>query len=144
MANGIINDPYVNFNFLVELDGIARAAFHECSGGNSSIDVIEHNEGGSLTSRKFPGMVKYGNIVLKRGMTDDLELYKWHQSVVQGQTVRKNGSIIFLDRASNEVARLDFTQAWPSKYDVPNLTAEGNDIAIETFELVCESLKRVL
>jgi len=143
MANGIINDPYGNYNFLVELDGITKASFHECSGANSSVDVIEHNEGGSLTPRKIPGLVKYANIVLKWGMTDDLELYQWHLSVVQGNIQRKNGSIVVLDRAGNEVARLDFTMAWPSKYDVPHFTAEGNDIAIETLELVCESLVRV-
>ena len=100
MANGLINEPYANFNFLVELDGITRAGFHECTGFNSSVDVIEYAEGGSLTSMKLPGRVKYANIVLRRGMTDDLELYNWHLAVVQGNVQRKNGSILLLDRAS--------------------------------------------
>ena len=39
-------EPLVNFNFLVEIDGITRAAFHEASGLDSTIDVIEHREGG--------------------------------------------------------------------------------------------------
>ena len=99
MANGIINEPYANFNFLVELDGITRASFHECTGFNSSVEVIEYSEGGSLSSMKLPGRVKYANVVLKRGMTDDMELYNWHLSVVQGQIQRKNGSILLLDRS---------------------------------------------
>ena len=37
-------DPYGNFNFLVEIDGITRAAFHEVSGFDSTIDVIEHRK----------------------------------------------------------------------------------------------------
>src|SRR5271165_5443204 len=111
MANGIINEPYVNFNFLVELDGITRGAFHECMSFSSTVDVIEYNEGGSLSSMKLPGRVKYANLVLKRGMTDNLELYNWHLSVVNGQIQRKNGSILLLDRAGNQVARWDFTQA---------------------------------
>ena len=46
MATGERVDPFVNFNFKVELDGIIQAAFHEVSGLDSSIDVIEHREGG--------------------------------------------------------------------------------------------------
>ena len=49
-------DPYGNFNFLVEIDGIVRAAFHEVSGLDSTIDMIEHREGGDNTAmRKYPG-----------------------------------------------------------------------------------------
>jgi phage tail-like protein len=143
MANGIVNDPFPNFNFLVELDGITRAAFHECTGFNSTVDVIEYNEGGSLSSSKLPGRVKYANIMLKRGMTSDLELYNWHLSVVRGQIQRKNGSILLLDRASNVVARWDFTQAWPTKCDGPDLNAEDSKIAFDSYEIVCTTLLRV-
>ena len=53
-------DPYVNFNFLVEIDGITQAAFQEASGLDSTIDVIEHREGGeNITTRKYPGQVKF-------------------------------------------------------------------------------------
>ena len=69
MATGQIKDPFGNYNFLVELDGITRAAFQECSGFDSTIDVIEHREGGENTTlRKLPGMTKYSNIVLKWGI----------------------------------------------------------------------------
>jgi phage tail-like protein len=143
MANGIINEPYANFNFLVELDGITRGAFHECSGFTSSVEIIEYNEGGSLSSMKLPGRVKYANLMLKRGMTDDLELYHWHLSVVQGAIQRKNGSILLLDRASNQVARWDFTQAWPTKCEGPDLNAEDNKIAFDSYEIACTTLQRV-
>jgi phage tail-like protein len=143
MPNGLLNDPFANFNFLVELDGITTAAFHECTGFDSSVDAIEYNEGGSLSPRKFPGMVKYSNIVLKKGMTADLQLYQWHLTVVQGNIQRKNGSILLLDRAGNTVGRWDFTQGWAAKYNTPDLTAEGNAIAIESFEIVCEKVTRV-
>jgi phage tail-like protein len=143
MANGIINEPYINFNFLVELDGITRASFHECSAFSSSVDVLEYNEGGSLSSMKLPGRVKYANIMLKRGMTADLELYNWHLQVVQGTIQRKNGSIILLDRSSTQVARWDFTQAFPSKCDGPDLNAEDNKIAFDSYEIVCTTLQRV-
>ncbi len=143
MANGLLNEPYANFNFLVEIDGVTRGAFHECTGHNSSVEVIEYNEGGSLSSMKLPGRVKYANIVLKRGMTDDLDLYNWHLAVVQGAIQRKNGSILLLDRAGNLVARWDFTQAWPTKCDGPELNAEDNKVAFDTFEIACATLQRV-
>src|SRR5438270_7648362 len=99
MATGQIPDPYGNFNFLVEIDGIARAAFQQVSGVDSSIDVIEHREGGENTTvRKLPGLAKYSNIQLKWGLADDRDLYDWHRQAIQGDVVRKNGSIVLLNR----------------------------------------------
>ncbi|MEJ2747388.1 MAG: phage tail protein [Anaerolineae bacterium] len=144
MANGAIVDPYGNYNFLVEIDGIARGAFHECSGFDSTIDVIEHREGGDFTAlRKLPGMTKYSNIQLKWGITDDMALYNWHRDVVNGTLERKNGSIVLLGRDGAEVARWNFIRAWPTKYDGPDLNAEGNDVAIEMIELAHEGVERV-
>jgi phage tail-like protein len=144
MSTGQVNDPYGNYNFLVELDGITRAAFQECSGFDSTIDVIEYREGGeNTTTRKMPGMTKYSNIVLKWGLTDDMELYKWHLDAVNGTVNRKNGSIVLLDRSGGEMARWNFERAWPSKYDGPDFNAEGNDVAIETLELAHEGIVRV-
>ncbi len=144
MTTGLIPDPYGNFNFLVELDGINRGAFQECSGFDSTIDVIEHREGGdNITLRKLPGMTKYSNLVLKWGMTDDMELYRWHRQAVQGNMKRKNGSIVLLNNAGKEVARWNFMRAWPTKYDGPDLNAEGTDVAVETLELAHEGIERV-
>jgi phage tail-like protein len=145
MATGQRTDPYGNFNFLVEIGGITRAAFHEASGFDSSIDIIEHREGGeNITLRKLPGMVKYANISLKRGITDDRDLYNWHMKWVNGDPTakRQNGSIILLDRQGQEKVRWNFYNAWPAKWTGPSLTAEGNDVAIETLELAHEGLER--
>ena len=143
MPTGVIPDPYGNFNFTIEIDGIERAAFQECSGFDSTIDVIEHREGGeNTTPRKLPGLTKYSNITLKWGMTNDRELYDWHRRVVEGEIERKNGSIVLRDRKGEEVARWNFVRAWPTKWDGPDLNAEGNDIAIETLELAHEGVER--
>ena len=143
MATALRIDPYVNFNFLVEIEGITRAAFHQVSGFDSTIDVIEHREGGdNTTPRKLPGMTKHSNIVLKWGMTDDAQLYDWHREAVRGNVQRKNGSIVLLDRRGQEVARWNFVSAWPAKWDGPDFNAEGNDVAIETLELAHEGITR--
>lgn len=137
-------DPFVNCNFLLELDGVGRASFAELTGGDSTLDVQEYREGGDLmTPRKLPGMTKHGNLVLKYGATADLELWNWHKAAVRGDIQRKSGSIVALDRAGNPVARWNFTNAWPSKYDMPDFNAEGNDVAVETVEIVHEGFERV-
>jgi phage tail-like protein len=136
-------DPYGNFNFLVEIEGITRAAFQECSGFDSTIDVVEHREGGENTTlRKLPGLTKYSNIVLKWGLTDDRDLYDWHRQAVLGKLERRNGSIIVLDRQGEEKLRWNFFNAWPTKWDGPDFNAEGNDVAIETLELAHEGVER--
>jgi phage tail-like protein len=144
MPTGQRVDPFLSYNFLVELDGIARAAFTEVSGLDATTDPVEYREGGeNSTVRQLPSMTKYSNIVLKWGMSADLELYNWHRQIVLGEVVRKDGSIIVLDRQGNEVARWNFVRAWPTKYDLPDFNASGNDVAIETLELAHEGVERV-
>jgi phage tail-like protein len=146
MANGAIRDPYGNYNFRVEIDGIDRAAFQQVSGFDSTIDVVEHREGGDATMRKLPGMTKYSNITLKWGITDDRELYDWHRRIVNGaarrEIERKNGSIVLFDRGGAEVARWNFFRAWPTKWDGPDFDAEKSDVAIESLELAHEGVER--
>jgi phage tail-like protein len=144
MATGVTQDPYSNYNFHVEIDGISRGAFQEVSGLDSTVDVVDHREGGwNTTLHKFPGQTKHANIVLKHGMATDRQLVEWHRAIVQGTIDRRNGSIILLDRQGAEVARWNFVRAWPTKYTGPSLNAEASDIAIETIELVHEGLERV-
>lgn len=143
MATGDRTDPYGNFNFRVEIDGITRAAFHDVTGFDSSVDVIEHREGGqNVTPRKVPGQTKFSNIVLKWGLADDRDLYDWHRRIVDGNIERKNGSIILLNRRGDEKARWNFFNAWPARWNGPDFNAEGNDVAIETLELAHEGVER--
>jgi phage tail-like protein len=145
MANGQRIDPYGNFNFLVEIEGITRAAFQEASGFDSSVDITEHREGGdNITMRKLPAMVKYSNITLKWGLTDDRELYDWHRQWVTGDpaATRKSGSVILLNRQGQEEMRWNFYNAWPAKWTGASFNAEGTDVAIETMELAHEGIER--
>jgi phage tail-like protein len=136
-------DPYANFNFVVEIDGITEAGFQEVSGLSSELGVIEYREGGeNITTRKYPGQVKFSNISLKRGLTDNVELYNWHKQWADGDPAapRKNGSIVLRNRQGGEVQRWNFFNGWPSKWTGPALNATANEIAIETLEIVHEGL----
>jgi phage tail-like protein len=137
------NDPYRNFNFLVEIDGITQAGFAECTGFGASNDPIEYREGGENTTvRKLPGVTKYSNIVLKWGLTDSRELYDWFRDITQGKVERKNGSVILLDLDGSEKVRWNFVRGWPTKWDGPDFNAKGTDVAIETLEIAHEGVER--
>lgn len=102
-------DPYKNYRFLVELDGITQAGFSECTGLGSQIQVVEYREGGDDVSvRKLLGRATYPDIMLKWGITDSRDLYDWHLTALNGQMQRKNGSIVLLDDTGQEKIRWNF------------------------------------
>lgn len=142
MPTGDRRDPYAGFNFLVEIDGITRAAFSECSGLSTDTDPIEYRNGSEdITVRKIPGLKKFANISLKRGMTKDLELWDWRKTVLDGTTKRKSGSIVLLNEAREPAMRWNFREGWPTKWEGPSLNATGNAVAIETLEIAHEGLE---
>ncbi|MEO8938431.1 MAG: phage tail protein [Burkholderiaceae bacterium] len=146
MATGDRRDPFRGFKFRVEIDGLQRAGFREASGLDSSQDAIDYREGDdkTVTIRKLPGLKKFSNIVLKRGITDDVDLWKWRKQVMDGKIkdARKNGSIILMDDEGNDKVRWEFVDAWPTKWTGPTFNATGNEVAIDTLELVHEGLDR--
>ena len=136
-------DPYKNFRFLLEMDGITQAGFSDCSGFGSNVEIVEYREGGDVASvRKLPGKASYPDITLKWGVTDSRELYDWHLKAINGAIERKNGSIVLLDDLGQEKVRWNFFTAWPSKYDGPDFSAKGNDVAIDTLTISCERMVR--
>lgn len=114
------------------------------SGLESETAVIEYRTGADPTTvRKLPGLTKYPNIVLKRGLTRDLSLWNWRQTVVNGKTQRRSGSIVLLDESGNQVLRWHFQEGWPAKWEGPALDAKANEVAIETLEIAHEGLELV-
>ena len=143
MPVGDRNDPYGAYNFLVEIDGITRAGFRECSGLDSSQPAGEYREGTDpLTMRKLPGLVTYSNITLNWGITDDAELWDWRKSVMDGGVQRKNISIVLMNDAGEEKLRWNVKNAWPTTWTGPSLNAQSSDVAIETLEIAHEGLEK--
>jgi phage tail-like protein len=143
MPTGDRNDPFRSYNFLVEIDGITRAGFRECSGLDASQDPIDYREGtDALTARKLPGLNKYSNISLNWGITTDAELWDWRKKAIDGTVERKNGSIVLLNDTGEEQVRWNFREGWPTKWTGPSFNATGNEVAIETLEIVHEGLEK--
>ena len=77
-------DPFRNFRFRVEIDGIQKAAFSEVTGIESADEPTDYKVGNEQNSRKLPGQNKFSNITLKRGVTNSSELHDWHKENIQG------------------------------------------------------------
>jgi phage tail-like protein len=108
---------------------------------DSAQDPIEYRNGNEdITVRKLPGLVKYSNITLKWGFTDDASLWEWRKKAMDGNVERQSGSIVLLDDAREEKVRWNFHNGWPTKWTGPGLNATGNEVAIETLEIAHESL----
>jgi phage tail-like protein len=138
-------DPYRAFNFKLEIDGITRAGFRECSGLDAKTAPVDYREGidkGNI-ARKLTGLNTHSNITLKWGATDDHSLWDWRKTVIDGKTQRKNGSIILVDETGDgEKARWNFKEGWAATWTGPSLNATSNDVAIETLEIVHEGLTK--
>ena len=132
--------PYRSFNFHVEVDGLPELGFHEVVIPWTRIEVAEYREGGDNVSgtRKLPARAVTGNVVLRRGIDQDLALWNWFRSVRDGNLDRRNVVIVLLDTERTEVRRWNVSRAWPTVFEFSPLHASKNEIAIETIELACE------
>jgi phage tail-like protein len=107
-------------------------------------DIIEYREGSdTATVRKLPGLRKYGNISLKRGYTQNRELWEWRKTTIDGLTERKSGAVILRDEAGEPALRWEFREGWVSKYEGPALKAAANEAAMESVEIAVEDVALV-
>jgi len=141
-------DPLLGFNFALDVGGTIKGYFTEVTGIGSENEIVEQkvvNEKGIEVILRIPGRLKWGDIVLKRGITSNLDIWDWRKQVEEGKVrdARKNGSIIMFDRELKEAARWNFINAWPSKLSGPSPKADGNEIGVEEMTLVHEYITRV-
>ena len=138
-------DPYLGFNFIIEIESSALGGFSEASGLTQDTDIVPYREGADfqLNVRQLMGLRKYNNITLKRGWTKSRTLWIWRRNIINGIADRRNGSVVLLDELRTRVVEWHFEQGWLSKYEGPALNAKGNDVAIESIEIVHEGLRVV-
>ena len=143
-------NPYTNFNFLVDLGtgdtASIRAGFQEVSGLNTEVTVAEYRNGNEPVNhvRKINGMYKVGDITLKRGLIGSLDLFQWMNQVRVGDLAAKRNITIQLrdESGANVVMTWRLTNARPMRYTAPTFNAKGGtDVAIEELVLTCEDLQ---
>jgi phage tail-like protein len=134
--------PLPVFHFQVEWGG-TNIGFSEVSGLNVETQVIEYRDGLSFDNStiKMPGMQKYGNITLKRGMTkSDNEFFQWWNDFKLNKIERRDLIISLLNENHEPVVTWKVRNAFPVKVDGGSLKATGNEVAIESLELAHEGI----
>jgi phage tail-like protein len=144
MAN---RDPLAVFHYGVEVQGEVTGYFTECSGIGSENELIEHkvvDDKGRESIHKIPGRLKWQDITLKRGITNNMDIWDWREQIVDGKVddARRNGSVIMYNQALEEVARWNFENAWPLKVSGPSMKSDSNEFGIEELVITHEGLYR--
>lgn len=134
--------PLPVFHFSVEWGG-TRIGFSEVSGLTQENQAIEYREGNfpEYSTIKMPGMRKFGNVTLKRGIVkSDNEFFRWLSTIKLNQVERRNVVISLLNEEHAPVMTWVVHNAFPVKVEGPQLKASGNEVAIESIELAHEGL----
>lgn len=137
-----------SFRFTVEMDGLTQAKFTEISGFDATYDVVEYRTGDDTyaTPEKFPGLIKYGNITLKRGLlVGDMEFFTILESQLNGnvEKIPTVNIVLLTDDGQGEAARWEIRNVWAVKYTGPDLNASASEIAMESLEIAHEGIRRI-
>lgn len=140
---------YGAYHFLLEIQGIISdtrvivGGFKSVSGMDSETEIVEFKQGNDKVVRKKPGRTTYANIVLERGYTATDDLWQWRKNIEDGKIDRRSGSVIILDQdGQTEVARYNFYEGWPCKWNVPDMDSDSSSMAIEKIEIAVEKVER--
>ncbi|HJP67176.1 MAG TPA: phage tail protein [Actinomycetota bacterium] len=131
-------EPYA---VLVEWDGKVVAGFSEVSSTGSEREVVEIREGTDpQDARRSTRSTSSNRVKLKRGVVRSPALFEWVRAVRSGSPERRDMVITVLDERGRPAERWRLAQAWITKFEAPELNAEGNDVAIETLTFDHEGL----
>lgn len=136
------NYPLPKFHFRVEWGG-SKIGFTEVTGLNIENEMIEYRDGASPEYHKvkMPGLQKFGNITLKRGMFNgDNEFFQWLNTVSLSKVERRDVSIALLNENHEPVYIWRVKNAFPVKVVAPDLKSDANEVAVETIEIAHEGL----
>ncbi len=148
-----VDPPHPAFRFAVVLDlpgsisGISsplcNSAFAECDGLEMSMEPKTVQEGGmNLQQTHLVGPVRYGQLTLRRGMTDNLDLWKWFLYAAQpGHIAAAQGQVTLMDAAGQERITFVLADCLPVKMRGPSFNAKDGQVAIEEMQLVYASME---
>ena len=138
------HDPYMSYNFAVEIGGVVMGGFSEVSGLSSEIELESYQEGGlNGFVHKFPKHTTYPNLVLTRGLVNIDLFYIWYQATSQGLIQQLNGTILLLNSQQIPMMWWTFKNAYPVKWEGPQFNASNDDIAVERIELVHQGISKL-
>jgi phage tail-like protein len=131
-------DPGLALRFKVTIDGQHELGnWHKCDGLNVEYDIQEYREGGQNGYvHRLPGRAKYENVKLTRPVdSSTMSVAGWLASI-QLRVVRGTAQITVLDPSGEELAEWILIEVFPVRWSGPSLDVNGNQVAMETLELV--------
>ena len=143
MATAERSDPYRAFNFQLEIDGVPLGAFSEASGLTADGDAVDYREGTDLQSQRAQAGRACASTRTSRSSAATRRtssLWHWYQNIANGQPDRRNVTIVLMNEARQPVLRWHAENAWINKIEGPSFKASGNEVAMESVELVHEGL----
>lgn len=136
--------PMPKFHFEVDFGPELKSVlFQEVSGLDVENEVIEYRAGNSnvFSVQKMPGLVKYGNATMKRGVfVNDNSFWDWHKQVAMNTIHRSTVIIKLLDEEGKVIMQWTLANAWPTKISATDLTSTGNEIAVDSIEIAHEKI----
>jgi len=150
---GPVGEPlnvYSKNAFHVEVSGIRRAAFSECSELSVEVAVQTYFEGGRDIPHKKPSRRTFADVTLSRGATGDPEFYDWMDSVAGfadglgavGDDMKRTLDIVELDADGSEVRRHTLFGCFPTKHVVGESNADSDDPQTESLTLAYDYFER--
>jgi phage tail-like protein len=141
--------PFTTFNFSVEINRgnsgapLVNAAFSDCDGLEMSMEVKTLREGGGNDRQiRLNGPVSYGQLTLKRGMTENFDLWKWFHDTVEQPRLRADADVVILAADGvTERVRFRLERCLPVKLKAPALNAKDGQIAIEELQIAYETMR---
>ena len=137
--------PYSNAQYSADIPALPQAqAFDEILLPELIIEVEEMREGSDRvrSSRKFPGMPKYTNLVLRRSFSGSLDLYIWWKQAADSNPNARQNLVIHLWNEDREiVTSWKLLGAFPVRYAFSPLNGLDGSPLVETLEVSCDAVE---
>jgi len=127
--------------FNIEIDGVIVGGIHKIDGIQYEYDVIEYQDGDSMTTHYRPGRAKPGKLTIEKDWSSTREFFNWRDACIKGKVDRKSISVIFQNDAGEEASRINFFDCYPNKWTGPELNARSSAHATEKIEIVYERIE---
>lgn len=126
------------FRYIVNIDGVPLGAFTECTLPTLEWDVEEVKEGGMNSMvHQLPGQRKKSTVTLKNGVGIARQLLLFYQLMLAESFTRLFVTITLLNSMYIPVLVIGIKDAYPIKWEGPQLKADENTTAIQTLEFAC-------
>ena len=130
------------FNFLLEIEGVTQGAVLSVDGITARTDVVRFKDGSDTVVRQRPGRNHTDNIIVRRGYTNNDELFNWYDVVRDGRVERKSGSIIIAGDDASEITRFNFFEALPCRWSLLVFDGDDSTTLIEEIEIAVERIEK--